>query len=211
MSEPQATTNESTNTGQPDTSPESSLLTAADLTAGTGGDQQQQQQGADTAAAEAKADEAKPVEYADFKLPDGMAKDSDEVKALVEEAKAFGLNQDAAQKFIDRELGRTQQQATQVTEAVKFWAKQSVEDAEFGGEKVKENLAIAERGIEAFGTPALRQLLKTTGLGNHPEIIRAFWKAGKTVMEDTPTGDGKAPGSGKSTPQQLYSKSNMNP
>lgn len=209
MSEPQATTNESTNTGQPDTSPESSLLTAADLTAGTGGDQSQQQQGADTAAAEAKADEAKPVEYADFKLPDGMAKDSDEVKALVEEAKAFGLNQDAAQKFIDRELGRTQQQATQVTEAVKFWAKQSVEDSEFGGEKVKENLAIAERGIEAFGTPALRQLLKTTGLGNHPEIIRAFWKAGKTVMEDTPVSDGKAPKGDMSIASRMYP--NMNP
>ena len=35
-----------------------------------------------------------------------------------------------------------------------------------------------------FGTPELRDVLNMTGLGNHPEIIRAFYRAGKAISED---------------------------
>ena len=210
----ETSTTDSTNAGQPDTAPASSLLTADTGTAPAAGDQSQQQtQGPGPAASTeppAKADAAPAAaEYVEFNLPQGIAKDSEEVKALVDEAKALGLTQEAAQKFLDREFNRTQQQASYATEAAKVWAKQTAEDTEFGGEKLKENIEIAKRGLEAYGSPALKTLLEKTGLHSHPEIIRAFWKAGKTVQEDKHVGSGMAPAGDQTIAARMYP--NMNP
>ena len=46
-----------------------------------------------------------------------------------------------------------------------------------------------ERGFKHFATPELAGLLKITGLGNHPEMVDLFIKAGKLVNE-TPFVDG---------------------
>lgn len=52
-----------------------------------------------------------------------------------------------------------------------------------GAEAPKE-LAFAARFIDKFGGPKLRELLNDTGLGNHPEAVKAFIKAGKAISED---------------------------
>jgi len=43
---------------------------------------------------------------------------------------------------------------------------------------------VARKALETFGTPELRDVLNMTGMGNHPEVIRAFYKAGKAISED---------------------------
>ncbi|MEI6907818.1 peptidase, partial [Klebsiella pneumoniae] len=35
-----------------------------------------------------------------------------------------------------------------------------------------------------FGTPELKEYLNGTGLGNHPELVKAFIKVGKAMSED---------------------------
>lgn len=56
-------------------------------------------------------------------------------------------------------------------------------------------LAIAKKALDTYGTPEIRQLLETTGLGNNPEMIRFFWRVGKTLTEDgTVTGSTGANG-----------------
>jgi hypothetical protein len=57
-------------------------------------------------------------------------------------------------------------------------------DQEFGGEKLSENLSVAKKALDAFGTPELRKLLDDSGLGNHPEVIRMMYRAGKAISED---------------------------
>jgi hypothetical protein len=70
-----------------------------------------------------------------------------------------------------------------------------------------ENLAAAKMALDTFGTPELRTLLIETGLGDHPEMIRAFVRAGKAISEDTLAMGGKKPaGAGKSTAEILYDK-----
>jgi hypothetical protein len=82
------------------------------------------------------------------------------------------------------------------------WETASKSDKEFGGDKFDANLAVAKKALDAFGTPELRALLgpydpknnpKGTGLGNHPEIIRAFLKAGKAISEDKFVSGTRAP------------------
>lgn len=126
-------------------------------------------------------------------------------------AKEAGLTLAQAQRLTD--LGAKMQtqlmarhQAAQA-ELYQGWAESSKADKEFGGDKLNENLAIASKAIDAFATPELKELLNTSGLGNHPEMIRAFYRAGKAMSEDNLISGGKAPVGDKSLADRLYSKS----
>ena len=86
------------------------------------------------------------------------------------------------------------------------WLETSKADKEFGGEKLPENLGVARKALDAFATPELCKLLDETGLGNHPEVIRMFFRAGKAISEDKFVGGNQA-GGGKANPANvLYDK-----
>lgn len=126
-----------------------------------------------------------PEQYADFTLPDGYTLDGKvgaEFKTL---AKEMDLTQEQAQKLIDLDARRAQEQLGMVHAQSAVWAEQSKGDKEIGGDRLAENVAVAQKALTAFGTPELKMLLQQTGLGNNPEIIRAFYRAGKSISEDT--------------------------
>lgn len=75
-------------------------------------------------------------------------------------------------------------QQAEFTATKEAWGNQSKADKEFGGEKLAENLAVAGKAMEKFATPEFRTFLKESGLGDHPEMIRAFYRAGKLLSED---------------------------
>lgn len=137
-----------------------------------------------------KPDEGKPAprapaEYADFTLPDGATL-APEVKAmLTDAAKNLDLTQEQAQKLVELDLKRNQQFTERVNAQGTQWLNELPSDKEFGGEKLSENLAIATKAIDAFGTPELKKLLNETRLGNHPELIRVFYRAGKAISQDS--------------------------
>ena len=138
--------------------------------------------------AEAKAPaDAKPVapEKYEFKAPDGREFDGETIAAYSEVARELGLSQDAAQKLLDR-MGpqMAQRQEAQIQAVRDEWTKSATSDREFGGPALAENLSVAKKALDAFGTPELRDLLNTSGLGNHPEVIRLFFRAGKAISED---------------------------
>ena len=51
------------------------------------------------------------------------------------------------------------------------------------------NLEVAKSSLKAFGTDALKSLLQESGLGNHPEVIRFMYRAGKAISEDSYVGN----------------------
>ena len=145
-----------------------------------------------------------PEKY-DFKAPDGQSFDPSVIEAYGEVAKSLNLSQEAAQKILETMAPVLKAQQSERLDAMwQEWAGQSSADKEFGGDRLKANLAIAKKALDTFGTPELRTLLNDSGLGNHPEIIRAFYRAGKSISEDTFVG-GRAPtGAGKSLANALY-------
>lgn len=115
------------------------------------------------------------------------------VEAFAEFARDAGLTQDKAGALLAKmapAMAQRQQQAIEAMHAE--WAGQSKSDTEFGGDKLNENLAVAKRAMDKFGTPELTKLLNESGMGNHPEIIRAFYRAGKAISEDRFVGGGRA-------------------
>lgn len=166
---------------------------------------------ASTEAMEAPADKpaGAPEKY-EFKPPEGKGFDPEVISAYSDVAKELNLPQDSAQKILDVIAPKVAErfearQAEALTQLKTAWAEQSKSDKEIGGEKLNENVAVAEKALTAFGTPELRELLKSTGLANHPEVIRAFFKAGKAISEDKPVAGGRQPSAGeKDAAKALY-------
>lgn len=150
----------------------------------------------DVKAAEAAA--KVPEKYDPFKTPEGITLIPEVVAEFEGVAKELGLTQVQAQKIADIGAKLTQKWAGDQNQVVKNaqaeWEKQSRADKEFGGEKVKENIAVAEIGLKAFATPELRKLLKESGLNNHPEFIRTFFRIGQQIKADTTERGGNTDG-----------------
>jgi hypothetical protein len=148
------------------------------------------------------------IEYTDFTYPEGTVVDETIQDAFKAAAKEAGLTQAQAQHLTDmgglmRAKVMADHQAAQA-QVYTDWAEQSRSDKEFGGAKMDENLAIASKAINAFATPELKALLDSTGIGNHPEMIRAFYRAGKAMSEDNLVPGGKGPAATSSLADRLY-------
>ena len=116
--------------------------------------------------------------------------DPDVLTAFGEVAKELDLPQEAAQKVLDKVAPVIQaRQAEQVEKARVEWAEDSKSDEEFGGETFNANIEVAKTALNAFGTVPFKQLLSESGLGNHPEVIRFMYRAGKAISEDSYVGN----------------------
>lgn len=65
------------------------------------------------------------------------------------------------------------------------------------------NLKVAQRGIARFASAEMKALLDETGLGNHPEFLKAFLTIGKMIQEDKPPTD-QTPSGRKSNEDVFY-------
>ena len=116
--------------------------------------------------------------------------DPEVLTAFGDVAKELNLPQDAAQKVLDKVAPVIQARQAKAIEQTKVeWATQSKSDSEFGGENLTDNLDVAKTSLDTFGTDALKSLLQETGLGNHPEVIRFMYRAGKAISEDSYVGN----------------------
>ena len=155
-----------------------------------------------------KATESVVPEAYDLKMPEGVELDQAAAAEFTAIAKELKLDQAAAQKLADVGAKMAQRQVEAHAKLVESWAEQVKTDNEIGGDKLAENLGVARKALEAFGTPGLRDVLNATGLGNHPEVIRAFYKVGKAISEDRFVGGAPKGGTADDPAKKLFP--NMN-
>lgn len=139
------------------------------------------------AAEDAKAKAAgAPDKYEAFTVPEGKEIAPEVLTQFQTLAKEANLPQAAAQKFVDMvaTMGDrwATQQAAAIATAQSEWTTSAKADPEFGGVKLAESLGIAQKAVKQFGTPELNAILND-GLGNHPEVIRLFYRIGKSISE----------------------------
>ena len=116
--------------------------------------------------------------------------DPEVLTAFGEVAKDLNLPQEDAQKVLDKVAPVIQERQAKELERVQAeWANESKSDSEFGGEALSDNIGVAKTALDTFGTDALKSLLQETGFGNHPEIIRFMYRAGKAISEDSYVGN----------------------
>lgn len=134
------------------------------------------------------------------------------IEAYTAAARELKLSPEAAQTVLQRVAPVIQNHHTaMLNEAVKNWEAEVRADPEYGGDKLDATLANAQKVLKDFGDPGLAQLLQTSGLGNHPALVRTFAKIGAAFG-----GDSFIPGkNGADTihkdARSLYSNTPMNP
>lgn len=115
-----------------------------------------------------------PEKY-DLKLAEDSPLDPSALERIAALAKAQGMTQEEAQVAV--ELQEEDVKAF-IKEQKDKWHADSVADKEIGGEKLTENIALANRFFDKYGSPALKTYLERTGLGSHPEVVRLFVRLG---------------------------------
>lgn len=151
--------------------------------------------------------EGAPEKY-EFQAAEGVELDSEALKDFEPVARDLNLTNEQAQKLVDAYpkilAGVQQRQAEAWQQTTEQWAADVKADKEIGGDKLTSNLSAAQRALDQFGTPELKEYLNTTGLGNHPDLVKTFVKIGKAMSEDgmvTGGNDGQ-----RSAAEVLYGK-----
>lgn len=185
--------------------------TATDATAAATGDQSASATGtAPAAAAPAAGEKPAAIEYTDFKVPDGYTLTGEHADKFKTLAKEMSLTQEQAQKLVDLDAQKSLAHVETLKQASTSWLAAAKTDKEIGGDTFDVNLGIANKALEAFGSPEFRKMLDVTGFSNHPEVIRTFYKVGKAISEDGFVPGGKA-NAGGSDARGMFPNSNMNP
>lgn len=135
-------------------------------------------------------------------LPEGATFDTAAFEKAEPMFRDLGLTGEQAQKVVDTYakdilpvvVPQVQAQVLEDFGLTGFhqWADQVATDPRFGGapgkpvsaERIAEIQTHVARFRDQFGTPELTALLDNTTLGNHPEIVNAFYQAGKALAED---------------------------
>lgn len=134
--------------------------------------------------------EGVPEKY-EFTAPEGWEGELDQA-ALAElepVARELGLTNEQANKLVAVQAKHLQSQQAQQQEMLvsqmETWIGDLKNDPDFGGAKYEDNVKMAQKAFTAFADEDLTQLLNSTGLCNHPAMVKAFHKIGQKISEDT--------------------------
>lgn len=128
-----------------------------------------------------------PEKY-EFAAPEGMTLEPETTTQFETVARELNLTNEQANKLLPLagELVKrnvAMQQDAQVKQVQK-WLDESKADQEYGGDKFDTNVATVRGAVARFATPQLKELMDQTGLGNHPEVVRLFYRIGNAIADD---------------------------
>lgn len=178
------------------------------------GDDQAQANG-ETAKEGEEAAKAEVPEAYELTFSEGFVADTATLEAATPILKDLGLTNEQAQSLVPvleahttNVLNAAQQAQAELINAERAnWLTSAKADPEIGGEKWDDTIVSAAKALDMVGfgkDSEFRKFLNESGLGNHPEMIRAFARFGTRVSEDNefPRGGGMSPT--KSREEILY-------
>jgi len=122
-----------------------------------------------------------PEKY-EFNMPEGRELDAEMVDKFTPILQELKIPQEGAQKLADL-LVQDQEAKEKAYQGISDGWKQDTIKAL--GTDYQAQLGVAAKFIDKFGNDNVRQVLNDTGLGNHPEVVQMFIKAGKHFGNDT--------------------------
>lgn len=142
-----------------------------------------------------KAAEITVPEKYELVMPEGFTVNAEALSEAEGIFKELGLTNEAANKLVPAAVKLVEDTLAKVTAATaqmdaerrKAWADEVLADPELGGNeenhaKVK---ALSAKALDAFAGVEFREMVNESGLGNHPALVRAFYRIGQAIGEDT--------------------------
>jgi hypothetical protein len=125
----------------------------------------------------------------DIKLGNDSLLDKNHVDSVISFAKENNLTNEQANDLVKRDESLLTNYKERIISEHKNvtdqWASMSKADKEIGGENLNKNISLARSAINRFGSDGFKDYLESTGVGNHPEVIRLFSKIGKAMADDS--------------------------
>ena len=147
-----------------------------------------------------------PIEYTDFKLPEGIALNETLITEFKTVAKELGLSQEAAQKLVDLQSKSISEAAKASDETYKGIVKQWRDEAAAEmGANFKQEIFRANKALKTFGDEKLREELEASGMIDNPRMLKFLRNVGATLAEDGHAGNGASPDT-RSHAEVLYGK-----
>ena len=179
---------------------------------GEGANGQQETGKADTkdGKAEAGKEGAEAAAYT-LTAPEGYPISEGALKGLNEVCKSANLSEEQANAVMAYMKGNYTSFMAQQQESVQAqataWIGEFKADKEFGGDKFDASVADAQRALATFDkSGTVGKMLKETGYGNNPEVLRIFARVGRALGEDQLAGNGGGGAEQKPLEDRLYKK-----
>jgi hypothetical protein len=151
-------------------------------------------------AAPPPVEEPKAPTYEPFELPEGFEGKPERLSEYTAELAKYGISQEAGQALIAMHAEEQRQFAEQTVarqweafaQTKSDWAKAAKDDPEIGGARFQTSMhlvAVARDRILPASGPvraAFDKMLDDTGVGNHPEFLRAWSRLGAMLSEPAP-------------------------
>lgn len=169
-----------------------STLLGGDTSVDTGN--QGEEKAVDTEAKDSEQKEGKVIpEKYEITAPEGFEGiDEALLNDFTPLAKEAGISNEQAQKLADlyskQVMAQEQAQEQQWFKQREEWVNELKSDPEFGNgneETFRGNVGKAQLALEQFGTPALKQYLLDTGLGDNVHVLKLMAKVGGALGEDS--------------------------
>lgn len=131
--------------------------------------------------------------------PEGVKVDESRLTKFTEWAKGKGLSAQQASDALAFYVDQQKADNAELEQLNDTWGKELKADPKFGGANYDANKALAEKALVRFGGKALSDRLQALGIGNLPELVKAFAAVGAAIKEDTAAVD-TAPKGGEPKP-----------
>jgi len=155
-----------------------------------------------------------PEQYEQFQVRDGFKVSEEVMNTVIPKFKELGLSQEKAQTMFDlyTDLQVMQNDAiTKQTDAIlNDWREEIIRDPELGGDNDAIERKYTEiQKVAAALDPNLWNELGELGLHTNPTIMKALYRASKSISEDTLVRDGTTtPAADKPPWDRVYSNTN---
>lgn len=140
----------------------------------------------------------------DLTFSEDVTVDEDLKSEFVEMAKENKLSKEQAQALADFHIKNQKATLDKWADTVKGWKEATQKDKEIGGKEFNQKVSVARKALKEYGTPELTAVLDAYGMSNHPEVIRLFYRVGKTLKEDSVESGGQPKGEVRDIAKLLF-------
>jgi len=122
-------------------------------------------------------------EYEEFEVPEGFELAGDIKTEFDEVSRELNLSDAGRKRLVEVQAKLYNKQAEAHADRVAEWGESAKSDKVVGGAEFDANVGVARANIKNCGDAELKELLETTGIGNHPAFIRYAYRNGKASGE----------------------------
>lgn len=136
------------------------------------------------------ADVTPPPADADYKfeLPEGFELADDVKQSVIDIAKEANVSPEVANKFVQKHAELKQQELSNAKATIESWRQETIADPEVGGQYIQQTMKNVNAALAVPHGAEVAEILKQTGLQNHPAMVKFLNQYGKMIKTDSNRG-----------------------